>query len=472
MRRLTLLLASAMLLPSAALAQSATPDPNDLVVMRRVIQPPKRASGPTRVFHWVQAPYGDYLSKCSIATTRTGGDISCVDQNGVRASDASCDAGTKPRGDNPATQVLSGCTSTDWSTGTRGPWTPSECSQSATYEIPSTCRAHVVAGDAGFVVGDANCTVSAKPVPPAPVLITTGCVSIDWTTTPAGSYSSTCSSTATRPQTVACTAKSSDGSSFALPDARCNAATRPSTTSTPTAVYSGCTAKWSATAWTNVSGHAECSGSVPQTRTAICTATVAGRTTTIPDENCVAAGAGAGTKATNLSQTTSDYSACTGTWTTGTTFSYDACNTTTRTRNRVRNDVCTDARGVASADASACNPNTRPTGSKTTVGCTGTCSATFAVNRGLLSSEAYKVTTSNVGYLGSSSGSTTAARQTLAKQQCEDGLPNGNYKYLMGCMIQGDFTYAVLGSSASYTIATDTNSGTVSGNSLAVCTSN
>jgi hypothetical protein len=472
MRCITLLLASAVMLPSGASAQSTTRDPSDLIVMRRMIQPPKRAPGPSRIFHWTQAPYGDYLSKCSLSTTRTGGEISCVDQNGVRGSDASCEGGTRPTDMNPATQVLTGCSSVSWTTGTRGPWTPSECSPSATYEIPSTCRAHVAVGDAGFVVADANCTASTKPTSPAPVVITTGCLSIDWMATPTGTYSSTCSSAATRPQTVACTAKSSDGSSFTLPDARCNAATRPSTTSAPTGVYSGCTAKWATTAWANVSGHAECSGSVPQTRTAICTATVSGKTTTIPDENCVAAGAGAGTKATVLTQNVSDYSACTGTWTTGTTFSYNACNPTTRTRSRVRNDVCTDAKGVVSADASACNPSSRPTGSTTTVGCTGSCSATFATNKGLLSSDASKSSSFNSGYLGSVSSLTTSARQALAKQQCEDVMPNGSYKYLMGCMIQGDFSYSILASSASYTIAADTQSGTVNGNSLAVCTAN
>jgi len=416
---------------------------------------------------WTTNPVGGLNPACTPARTY-GRSVVCagVDASGASVAfpDEQCD-GEKPSASVTTAETTSGCASVAWTAGLRGPWTPSECSASATYVVDTDCRAHMAAGDAGFPVSPDKCMAADKPTAPAASVITSGCTGIDWKATPIGPYSSTCSASATRSQTVACTATASNGTSFTLPDARCNAATRPGTTTAATTVYSGCAAKWSATAWTNVATTPQCSASVQQTRTSICVATVGGKTTTIPDENCTALGAGAGTVTTQLTRTTSDYTGCAGTWTVGTTYTYGSC--TAGVRNKDRDDVCRNATtGQVYADGSQCNPNSHTSGFRTQVGCLGTCSTTFRQDYGTISGTQDTAGT-NVLYLG---GLTGSAAYAAARSACEDVKINGQYKYLVACEIQGDFVYATLSNAYSRTLANTSTVGTVKGKSLSVCT--
>lgn len=529
MRLSILLLCSALAIPGVASTQSA----DDVVIMRRSVAPPARDAAATP-----QWRYGEWTFQTSDACTpdasetrtatctlrgQTVAASACRTPPEQTARDAvrtdGCSAvgwkstpnapfnaqctqardvpmtvacsGTKPDGSTvwlpddrcsgakPALSlstpaVTSGCASVGWTVGVRGEWTPSECSASATYPVASECRAHAVAGDAGFVVDDTICDPNLKPKSPAPTIVTASCSSIAWVISSTGAWSSTCSSTATRSQTSTCRATAPGGAFFTVPNTACSAGSRPPAVSAPEPRYEGCAARWSVTQYANDSGKAECSESVPESRQVTCVATVNGVTNTvIPNEVCESLGAGAGTKQTVLTTRSSDWSACDGTWVEGATYSYGTCSS--GYRSKTRNDVCknpTTGQVYSPAEGhcnmtNAVHPNSGNYTSQ--VGCLGTCSSTFQSNYSVTSTSP-TFSEATAGYVGTL---TETAKNQAAIAYCEEAKIKSSYKYLVGCVLSGDFVYPYLSNSYSITFANPQGNatlGTRSGYSLVMCT--
>jgi len=175
-------------------------------------------------FSWVSGPYGNVVPACGASVqNRT---VTCTRSDGTAADPASC-TGTKPVSQQAATDY-NGCGFT-WEVGS---WNSAElCGESATQTRSVQCRR-----SDGTAVADGSCIVGGsgpKPAVAQTVSSFSGC-GYAWKTT-TGAWSSTCSDSATRINTVVC--QRSDGA--AADDSMC-AGQAPPRQETQ-GVYSSCT---------------------------------------------------------------------------------------------------------------------------------------------------------------------------------------------------------------------------------------
>lgn len=249
MRLLTILLATTVIgAPSGALAQTA-PQPSDVIIMRRVLAPPNpqavatptptpsgtptptptptQAPGPAQ---WNEGDWtftGTETCTSSAPQTRT---VTCEGATGV-VPDSNCTA-TKPPSSR-SVERTEGCTYS-WQDGTYSAYS-SACSDAATRTqlTPTTC----VRSD-GTAVPDTQCDQNTKPNPELIKGQYQGCTN-SWILTDPGTWSSTCSTTATRQITYQCRRSGVNVTTTFVPDAECPTA-NPSYTEGPATTTSGC----------------------------------------------------------------------------------------------------------------------------------------------------------------------------------------------------------------------------------------
>ncbi len=190
----------------------------------------------------------------------------------------------------------------------------------------------------------------------------------DWTSSGYGSWSSDCSTTATRSRVVTCTRR---WNGTVQADAECDAASRPSS-SEAQARYSSCAYTASAPgAWGPwASG---CSSSTTRQRRSQCRRSNDGGQT-VPDVECTSRGV-----TLEETQTDANYAACTYSWTTGEWGSWSsACSATA---SRTRTVQCTrDLDGAPGVDADC--TAARPSASETN-GQYGSCSYSRGAENGV-----------------------------------------------------------------------------------------
>lgn len=174
-------------------------------------------------FAWQYGGWSAPAAACGPSTqTRK---VSCVRSDGQPASDGSCVAADKP-----ATSISVNNYDTcsyQWSVGA---WNGStQCGATVTQTRDVHCER-----SNGDKVFDSQCaSQGTKPAATQPITDYTGC-SYAWKTAP-GTWSSTCSATATQSNNVTC--RRSDGSTVA--ESMCDGATRPADTNTGN--YASCT---------------------------------------------------------------------------------------------------------------------------------------------------------------------------------------------------------------------------------------
>jgi hypothetical protein len=174
-------------------------------------------------YAWSAGTYGEPAPACG-ASTRTRG-VTCRRSDGQTATDDRCDAGTRPASTGAADSFAT-C-GYEWSVSA---WHGSaQCGNTVTQTRDVTCQR-----SDGQTVTDSFCAArTAKPASTQPITDYSGC-SYSWRSTP-GVWSSSCSTTATRPNEIAC--RRSDGVDVAA--SLCDPATKPPETSTGN--LSGCT---------------------------------------------------------------------------------------------------------------------------------------------------------------------------------------------------------------------------------------
>ena len=391
-------------------------------------QKPSTTSDPVDIttgctYHWdTPSDWTTWTSTCSTSANRTR-TVNCLrSDNTIDTNQALCTAAKPSLSE---TGNLAGCVNS-WKASGYGPYS-SRCSTAATRTQTVTCQR-----SDGATLPDASCDSATMPprTDPTSVTLLDQCFRVDWAASGFGPYDNGCSLTASRSQTVTCRAQtSSTDTGFDVAVGNCNNATKPQVTQTGINT-AGCTAfRWGTPSdWSNNSGRAECSASVPQTRTVPCLRVLDNQP--VAASFCTASGSGAGTQPITT-QTVPDYSNCTGTWVTGSTFTVtSACNGTTKTQTRDDRCFNTGANAYYS-DISNCNPTTRPANYNQTVACLGTCSSTFLSN------------SQPVLVGGSATGGTSTSMSTLsgtaltdaAKNYCETASASGSYKKLIGCWI-------------------------------------
>ena len=297
-------------------------------------------------YSWQASGFGAWSNTCTSNATRTQ-TVTCRRSDGTTVSDSNCNAGTKPA-TSETSAVYSGC-SYDWISGA---WQDpgASCTASETQTRSVTCRR-----SDGATVSNSNCDSGSKPATSQTVADYSGC-SYDWVEGGFGAWSSTCSSSATRTQTVTC--RRGDGTTVS--NSLCNSGSKPATSET-SAVYSGCS--YSAVNWTNPA-NPTCSASNTETQTADCQR---GDGTIVSDSNCTSRSIALTRTVTNAA----DYSGCSYSavnWTNPANPTCSAANTETQTADCRRSDgtivsdsTCT-GRGISltrtvsnSADYSGCS---------------------------------------------------------------------------------------------------------------------
>lgn len=399
-----------------------------------------------------------WTSTCSTTANRTR-TVNCLrSDNTIETNQALCTAAKPSLSE---TGNLAGCVNS-WQASGYGAYN-SRCSAAASRTQTVTCQR-----SDGAPLPDASCDSATMPprTDPTTVTLLDQCFKVDWAPGGYGPYSPSCSLTASRSQTVTCHAQTtSTDTGFDVPNSNCNNATKPDVTQTGVNT-AGCTAfHWGTpSAWTNVGGSPQCSASVAQTRIVSCIRDLDGQGVNV--SNCRAAGSGAGTEPIS-SQNAADYSNCTGTWVTGSTFTTtSACNGTTKTQTRDDRCFNTGANAYYS-DISNCNPTTRPANYDQTVACLGTCSSTFLSNTQpvLNGSSATSAPSTSMSTLSGT------ALTDAAKAYCESATAIGNYKKLIGCWISSNASKSVtpiLGG-AGITYSTGMSTRVTTGHQLASC---
>ena len=287
-------------------------------------------------YEWISGAWNDPGASCT-ASERQTRDVTCRRSDGTTVSDGSCDAGSKPSTTRNVTDH-SGC-SYNWVEGGFGSWN-NTCTSNATRNQTVTCRR-----SDGTTVSNSNCDAGTKPSTTETSAVYSGC-SYSWVEGGFGAWNNTCSSNASRTQTVTC--RRSDGTTVG--NSNCNAGTKPATTQTQ-AVYSGCSHDWITGGWQDPG--ASCTANETQTRSVSCRRSDG---TTVSDSNC-----NSGTRPTT-SRKVSDYSGCTYDWQTGSFGSWN--NTCTSSATRSRNVTCRRGDGTTVSDSN-CNPGTKPATSET-----------------------------------------------------------------------------------------------------------
>ncbi len=209
-------------------------------------------------YNWSQSGFGAWSSGCSNSATRTQTVTCRRDLDGATVADSFCNAGTRPASSQTSGQYSTcgysaGGTPTAWSG-----WN-SACSPSATRTRQYQC---VRSNDGGQIVADGECTSRGVNLTESQTGANYASCSYSWAQGGFGAWSSTCSNTATRTQSVWCR-RDVDGTTVA--DGNCNAGARPASSQT-TGQYSGCsyTAGGTPSGWSG--WNSGCSASATRTR--------------------------------------------------------------------------------------------------------------------------------------------------------------------------------------------------------------
>ena len=265
---------------------------------------------------------------CSAASTKTEA-ADCLRSDGTVVPDAQCTSrGIALTRTTPTPTDYSGCS---YSAVNPSGWTySSTCSTTASMTRSYDCRR-----SDGTIVPGAQCTSRGIPVTETRNNVgnTTGC-SYDWIEGGFGAWSSTCSNSASRTQTVTC--RRSDG--VTVSNSSCDAGTKPAT-SESMANYSTC--DYTAVNWTGWTYASACSTNTSRTRTADCRRSDG---TIVADSECTG-------RSVALSETqngVSNTAGCTyaaANWTNPANPTCSAANTETQTADCRRSD------GVVVADS-------------------------------------------------------------------------------------------------------------------------
>jgi len=340
------------------------------------------------------ADWSPYVSSstCSATATKTR-TAQCRRSDGTKVADAECAGRDIALSETVTEENYSSCTY-DWSAQ---PWSePSTTCGEAQFSRTVACRSE----PDGRLVGDAQCDVSGMPSTTKTEEVTSGC-SFSWKP---GTWSTVVPACGASVQTRQVVCKRSDGTQVS--DGQCAAAgTQPADQQAATD-YSTCTYGWSADAWSGWStscgtgtrsrgvscrssdgrtvDDGQCDTAKPETSQeayqisgcgyqwtteawrapgAACGATTQDRPVYclrtdgawVGDEMCAA-----GTRPP-ATQATTDYQACTYTWTAGT---WSAPSTTCGEATQSRTVSCTRSDGTAAED-SRCRPEDRPAASQT-----------------------------------------------------------------------------------------------------------
>jgi hypothetical protein len=213
-------------------------------------------------YNWAQGGFGGWSSGCSTTAMRTQSVWCRRDVDGAAVADSFCNASTRPASSETSAQYGSCSYSAGGSVSAWSGWS-STCSGSATRTRTYQC---VRSNDGGQIVANSECTSRGVNLSETETsAVYSGC-SYNWAQGGWSGWSSGCSNTATRTQSVWCR-RDVDGATVA--DSNCNAGTRPPSSET-SGQYGSCTyaAGGSVSAW---SGWASgCSSNTTRTRTYQC----------------------------------------------------------------------------------------------------------------------------------------------------------------------------------------------------------
>jgi hypothetical protein len=276
-------------------------------------------------YGWAADVWGAPSTSCGSATqTRR---VYCQRSDGTEVPDAQC-AGTGTRPDGTlASYQTSGC-SFSWSAGSWSGLVPA-CGSTVENRSVTCTRSD------GQPAADGQCDPATRPAAQRPGTSYQTC-GYAWETGSWSTPSRTCGS-ATRTRTVTC--GRSDGTT--VDDAQCTGA-RPDADETVTD-YSACSYRWTYTDWLVAQG----CGATMDRRTASC---VRQDGVQVDGGYC-----GGDVTADPVIRASTDYSACSFEWRTGSWSTPSACGMATRTRTV----TCTRSDGTAASDAQ-CEAGSRP----------------------------------------------------------------------------------------------------------------
>jgi hypothetical protein len=308
-------------------------------------------------YSWSTGSYGSWSSGCSNTASRTRSVWCKRDLDGAVQADSSCNAATRPASSETAGQYGSCSYSAGGAVSAWSGWS-SSCSTSATRSRTYQC---VRSNDGGTIVASTECTSRGVNLTETQTGAVYDSCSYSWAQGGFGAWSSGCSTTSTRTQSVWCR-RDVDGA--AVGDAYCNAGARPASSETA-AQYGSCSyyAGGSVSAWSG--WNSTCSANAQRTRTYQCVRS--------NDGGQVVASTECSSRGVNLTETETAavYSGCSYNWAQGgwSGWSSGCSNSATRTQSVwCRRDVD----GATVADAN-CNAATRPPSSETS-GQYGSCS--------------------------------------------------------------------------------------------------
>lgn len=300
-------------------------------------------------YSWSTGAYGSWSSGCSNSATRTRSVWCKRDLDGAVQADSSCNSASRPASSETAGQYGSCNYSAGGAVSAWSGWS-SSCSTSATRSRTYQC---VRSNDGGQIVANTECTSRGVNLTETQTGAVYDSCSYNWAQGGFGGWSSGCSTTSTRTQSVWCR-RDVDGAAVA--DSFCNAGTRPASSET-TAQYGSCSysAGGSASAWSG--WNSTCSANAQRTRTYQCVRS--------NDGGQIVASSECTSRGVNLTETETAavYSGCSYNWAQGgwSGWSSGCSNAATRTQSVwCRRDVD----GAAVADSN-CNAGTRPPSSET-----------------------------------------------------------------------------------------------------------
>ena len=324
---LALLAASSPASTVCAFAQSA----EDVIVMRRVVAPPKRAPAGTPTptqsgYAWVTSEWIANPS-CSAKSEQTRL-VGCVKDGTTQVADELCPA---PKPDTSRVQADYSTCDLSWVVTGQGAWA-NGCSLTDTRPLTAVCRR-----SDGTDVADEACS-SVGPKPSMETGSSADSCTYGWSVGEYGSYSSTCNAVASRSRLVSC--RRSDGT--VVQDELCPGV-KPASEDV-SANFSGCSYSWAESPWGASSS--SCSTAATQTRArAQCIRSDASRTSVDPSF-CDAA------SEPPVSRVVEDLSGCTYSWIAGDYGEWSStCSTAAR---RTRDVVCNRADGTRAASDDLC----------------------------------------------------------------------------------------------------------------------
>ena len=287
-------------------------------------------------YSWTPGAWQDPGASCSASETQSRS-ITCTSSDGRTVEDSFC---TEARpSDTRTVEDYSSCSYAWVEGGFQDPG--SSCTASETQTQTVTC----LRSD-GTRVPNSECDAATKPPMTQTVEDYSAC-SYDWLESGFSNWSSTCSASAKRTQTVTC--RRSDGTTVS--DSNCSSGSKPPTSQTK-GIYSGCGYDWITGGWRDPG--ASCTPSETQTRTVSCRRSDG---TTVDNSNC-------GSGKPSATRTVVDYSGCqvgsslTVRWNGWSSWSSSCSTSATRTRSgtcladgtAVASSVCT-SRGLAVTDS-------------------------------------------------------------------------------------------------------------------------